>query len=108
MTTFISGPMTGYEDFNYPAFHEAGEKLSKAGIEFDSPAHMCTGQYTYPPLEDNEMPWDYYMRKSIRKLLQCDAILMLPGWEDSRGAQLEKHIAEALGMVVLYLGSHES
>lgn len=105
---FMSGPMTGYEDFNYPAFHEAGEKLSKAGIEFESAAHECTGQYIYPPRADNAGPWDYYMRKSIRQLTQCQAILMLPGWQDSRGAQLEKHIAEELGMVVLYLGSHES
>lgn len=108
MTAFISGPMSGYEDFNYPAFHEAGKLLSKVGIEFESPAHMCTGQYLYPPRADDALPWDYYMRKSLRQLLQCKAIIMLPGWQDSRGAQLEKQVAEALGMVVLYLGYYES
>jgi hypothetical protein len=31
----------------------------------------------------------------------CDAIQLLPGWENSRGATLEHHIAVALGLQII-------
>lgn len=41
------------------------------------------------------------MRLSIRQLVTCDAIHLLPGWEKSKGATLEAHIAERLELEVL-------
>jgi hypothetical protein len=43
-----------------------------------------------------------YMKEDIPILLQCDGILMLSNWTGSKGACLEKHIAEELGMFVAY------
>ena len=43
------------------------------------------------------------MRHDLALLLGCDAIAMLPGWERSRGAWLERLIAEALGLPVWYI-----
>jgi hypothetical protein len=36
------------------------------------------------------------MRSSITQLLASDAIALLPGWNNSLGAQLENEIAEKL------------
>jgi hypothetical protein len=49
------------------------------------------------------LTWEQYLRRDIRVLLDCDGIALLPGWERSRGAQLEAHIAHALGMRPMYL-----
>lgn len=46
--------------------------------------------------------WSDYMRCDISLLLGCDAIFMLRGWWRSRGARLERRIAKALGMNVIY------
>lgn len=100
--TFISGPMSGYEDFNYPMFHEAGAYLKEHGHRFLSPAHGRFGHPRQPPEPHEAKPWEYYMRESLKQLLFCDHILMLPGWEKSRGACIEKELAKNLGMPIEY------
>ena len=46
------------------------------------------------------LTWEDYMRDDLTALLTCTHIVMLPGWEQSRGARLEKYVAEHLGMSV--------
>ena len=99
---FISGPMTGHEDFNYPLFHEVGRKLKAQGADFCSPAHHWTGRELAPPKPEDAESWEYYMRESLKMLLDCDHILMLPGWEESRGAKIERELAAILDMQIDY------
>lgn len=40
------------------------------------------------------------MRLSIAQVLQAEAVALLPGWVNSRGALLERRIATALGLLV--------
>lgn len=103
MRVFISGPMTGYDDFNYPAFHKAA-RLLRAQYQMPlSPAHHeITGEELDPPTPDEAQSWEYYMRRSIRIMLSCEAVYMLAGWEDSRGARFEHHIAKQLNMTIHY------
>lgn len=102
MIWFISGPMSGHDDFNYPAFHEAGDYLKKHGHRFLSPAHGRFGTPRQAPAPHEVKPWEYYMRQSLKQLLFCDVILMLPGWENSMGATMEKNIAQDLKMPIEY------
>ncbi|ANE09046.1 DUF4406 domain-containing protein [Corynebacterium glutamicum] len=97
---FISGSMTGIEYFNYPAFHHAAYQL-EAEFSIISPAHRDNGMPLQPPSAGSEKPWTYYMRDSLRKLMEADCIFMLPGWETSRGAQIEHHLAELLDIKVI-------
>jgi hypothetical protein len=40
------------------------------------------------------------MRKTIAMLLECDGVAVLPLWRESKGANIEVGIAEALQMPV--------
>lgn len=93
MKIYISGPMTGMADFNYPAFEDACIKLRALGYDVVSPHEVpvCDG-------------WQGYMKADIALLLGCDAVANLDGHENSRGAKLENHIAHELEMTILPLG----
>ncbi|WP_206676822.1 DUF4406 domain-containing protein [Mycobacteroides franklinii] len=93
---YIAGPMTGYREYNYPAFAEMAKRLRDAGLNVVSPHEL------HPA--DPNVPWDWYLRRDLRELVECTHIVLLPGWIQSRGAQLEHHVAEALGMRIVHPG----
>ena len=95
MIAYLSGPMTGLPGQNYAAFAAAAERLRAQGVQVISP-HEIT------PPGAGPWSWAQHMRVDLAALMTCDVIVMLPGWETSRGARLEKTVAEALGLVVDY------
>lgn len=87
---YLAGPMTGLPQFNFPAFHEAAARLRAAGWRVVNPAENFGGR--------TDLPQQSYMRADVVMLAQCEAIAMLPGWQESRGAQLEYLLARELGL----------
>jgi len=53
-------------------------------------------------VNDNESNWDDTVRADIKTMLECDEVHLLPDWQESRGAQLERDIAVRLGMQIVY------
>lgn len=92
MSVYIAGPMTGHPQHNYPAFAYVVTVLRAKGIEAHSP-HEIDGSST-------DRTWDWYMREALKMMLGCDELVLLPGWRESKGACLERHVAEALGILV--------
>lgn len=89
---YISGPMSGLPDLNFPAFAEAAAKLAAAGWWPVNPAKI-------KPIGGTE--WENYMRGDIRALCECEALALLDGWQNSRGVHLEVHIAHRLGIKIM-------
>lgn len=91
---YIAGPMTGLPDFNFPAFHAAAFALRALGFEVENPAENP---------EPSCKSWLGYMRMAVAQVAKVDAVVLLPGWEDSRGAKVEYQLAVGLGLIVLPL-----
>jgi hypothetical protein len=86
---YLAGPMTGLPEYNYPAFMSGARALRSAGFMVVNPAENGLPQ---------NAPWAAHMRRDLHAMLDCQGLALLPGHEQSRGAQLEIHIANALGM----------
>ena len=89
---YLAGPMTGLPHLNFPAFHAAAAHLRAYGYTVINPAEINP---------DHSMSWEDCMRKDIAELVTCSAIYLLPGWKASKGATLEHHIAERLGLHII-------
>lgn len=86
--------MTNMPDWNYPAFNHAAAQLRAAGYEVVNPAESG---------DDTSLPWEYHLKRDLKALLDCDGVACLLGWGKSKGARLEYHVAEQLGMPCHYV-----
>ena len=92
-TLYIAGPMTGIEDFNYPAFHEAALVLRDKGWAVINPAENFDG--------DQTLDRRAYFRRAFEQLRNVtDGIVLLDGWRQSKGALAEVFIAYNLGHTI--------
>lgn len=77
---YISGAVTGTADAE-ERFRKAEQEYTKAGYKVLNPQKMCA---TLPELEHAE-----YMRLCFVLIDMCDYFHMIPGWENSKGANQE-------------------
>lgn len=89
---YLAGPMTGINDFNYPAFNAMADRLRAGDYEVENPADHATVDAAV---------WADYMAYDLTRLGLCGMIALLLGWDLSQGARLEVMIAEHLGMRVV-------
>ena len=91
MRIYVAGPMTGLPKYNLPAFAAATLELRALGYDAVNPGRRGA---------DPAKTWADYMRDGLRDVLACDAVALLDGWENSRGARLEVNVARGLAMPV--------
>lgn len=100
---YISGPVTGKPDDKWYAFSEASNALNEAGILAVIPLELVEpgdSHETAMLLCVNELT-GRTQKPGIRyPVPHYDGLALLPGWEQSEGAKLEKAVAEACGIPV--------
>ena len=90
---YLAGPMSGIARHNFPFFHEVARRLRGEGYEVFNPAENQDGGVAQPR--------SFYMRIDTPALMASEAVvLLLPGWQESRGASLEVWIALDLDLPV--------
>lgn len=110
MRVYIAGPMAGYPYFNFPLFNTTAKSLRLVGYDVVNPAEHDIAKYpdlpTWPGYSNGDtsvcpkfdlaacLKWDF------QNVMDCDAIVMLPGWERSSGACDERRVAERTGVRV--------
>lgn len=116
MKIYVAGPMRGIPEFNFPAFNAATEKLRAEGHTVFNPAEKDNERHGTDISKGNTAGCEETAAKehgfNLREALgidlayicaEADAIALLPGWENSKGAKAERATAEALGLEILML-----
>lgn len=97
---YIAGPMTGIARWNRPAFVKAAKKLRGLGWEVTSPVEIADAFGSQNTIVTTPGLLDTVIDEELAKLAKCDAIYLLAGWEDSRGAKRELWLALDKGLEV--------
>lgn len=92
MIVYIAGPMTGLPDHGRVAFDRAESKLTGLGYTVISPAWLSDG-----------LPRRCYLPICMSMIDQSEGLVLLPGWEQSGGARIERAYAEYNGKPVWML-----
>lgn len=108
---FISGPMTGYEDWNRAKFAETEAMLREAGaISVYNPAIDA-------PIGEDTHSHSHWMLHTLSDLVCVvpgvsardnnrsfwDVLVLLPGWQNSSGARAEHEVAKVCGIDIFEL-----
>jgi hypothetical protein len=113
MKTYLAGKMRHVPLFNFPAFDAAAADLRSHGLTVISPAELDRAAGFDPvSLPANwdwgTLPEDFALRhaaeRDLAAILECDAIHLLPGWQESKGARAERAVAEWIGLGVFEYG----
>lgn len=99
---YISGPMTGYANYNYENFERIAQQLREQGRYVVSPHEhdVSVGVDFTNGISDAKrielLSWD------LATLLTCYGAYFLEGWEKSKGATVEHAVARAIGLQCEY------
>ncbi|MGB4776005.1 MAG: DUF4406 domain-containing protein [Daejeonella sp.] len=85
---YIAGKISGVPDLNRPKFEAATKDLRSRGHIVRNPLEICEGM--------DPDQWELCMRKCISVLCQCDLLVLLDDWVQSKGAQIEFRLANDL------------
>ena len=118
---FIAGPMSGYPHFNRAGFDEAAEFLRGRGWLVHSPVEADVAMYGDKLFSSNGKgdigqaveQFGFAYRDALAHGLSvlckdCDAIYLLEGWINSKGAYAEYTTARALDLKIVVQGFYSS
>ncbi len=98
---YVSGKITGLTYMEASRlFQKAETKLLAQGLEVVNPFKLSPLCMT--EREGGKPHWTDHMRADIIELCRCNEIYMMEGWENSKGANIERQLAIDLGMNVIY------
>jgi hypothetical protein len=97
--------MRGLPEFGFGVFDAAERILTALGYECVSPASMDRDE-GFDALNKTGLTLDGFnvyeaMKRDFAAIMECDGIVLLPGWETSSGAKAERVVAEAIGIRVM-------
>ena len=90
---YISIPISG---------HDLEEVKAKARNIREWVSHWYDAITPFDVCSEPDKPYSYYMGKDIEALLECDAIYLCEGWQNSKGCMAEFEVARIYGKEIMF------
>ena len=95
MRLYISGPITGVKNYKR-TFQGAKDALTAKGYDVVNPAELTE-------VIGDSFSYDEILSIDLDLLERCDVLVQLPGWEKSRGSNIEYGYALGSDKTILKL-----
>lgn len=93
MKIYISGQISDLPK------HEAEFLFERAQMYLEGKGHEAVNPMNG---ETPGLTWGQYMAKDFLLIENCQAMYMLANWQQSRGARIERSVADMLGLQIFY------
>jgi nucleoside 2-deoxyribosyltransferase len=97
ITVYLAGPMRGKPYFNFLQFDAYQAKLEMRGYKVISPADLDrkAGFDPFKSLKANGLTAsrELCLARDVKAITKVDALVLMPGWQKSRGAMMEVAVA---------------
>jgi hypothetical protein len=77
-------------------FKYAKKLLLDNGVETITPLDLN-------PAGEKEQSWQFYMKRDLKAIFDCNGLILLDNWKKSKGAKIERLICKKLGIPVFKL-----
>lgn len=108
---YLTGPMSNIPGFNFPAFDDAAARLRAIGYDLivpseqDSPEMQAKARAspdgnmaTLTSAMTNHETWGDVLSRDVKLVAdRVDGLILMDGWQTSRGAKLEVFVALLTG-----------
>ena len=107
---YLAGPMSCIPQFNFPMFDAVASLMRAKGWDIQSPAELDEDDVRNAALASKDgapmgrvggrdVTWGDFLARDVKLLAdECGGVLLLPGWEGSKGARLEAFVAILTGL----------
>jgi hypothetical protein len=107
-TVYIAGPMSGYKNFNYEAFDKAETTIGGMALDYGLELEVINPANNFDGRQD--LPYEQYLELAEEQVSQADVVVLLDGWQESKGVSREMEVAQKTGSVCIpfedYTGVH--
>lgn len=105
MKLYLAGPMTGLPQFNFPLFDAVAAALRAQGHEVTNPTEMDSPEWRAAAMASPDgdvakavalthQSWGDLLARDVKLVADgIEGVVLLPGWQHSRGAKLEAFTA---------------
>lgn len=115
MKLYVAGPMTGIPQFNFPAFDAIAVELRRYGHDVVSPAELDDPEDRAAALASKDgsaldygkgvkKTWGKFLARDVELIADggIECIVVIDGWEYSRGARLETFVGRMMCRLPVY------
>jgi nucleoside 2-deoxyribosyltransferase len=102
---YIAGPYRAYlpdGKINISGVHQNIEEAGKVALKYWQAGNAVICPHKNTAYFDGAAPDEVWLEGDLEMIRRCDAVVMMKGWENSKGSIKEHELAQLLAKEIIY------